>query len=295
MSCCKKNREFIVRVSYIEIYNEVISDLVADKQKTLRIHEDAARGVYVGGLTEQECESAEQALEFMRRGEARRHVSATRMNDQSSRSHTLFRVSIESRARLIDADAQKSTTAAATTTTAAASATTTTTTKANAAANGKLQKRRGKSRLAAPKATAKSAAAAATGDVVRISQLNLVDLAGSERVRDTGSAGQQLREGGHINKSLLTLGTVIGKLADLADATGGGGGGAPHIPYRDSKLTRILQTCLGGNARTAVVCTVTPARCHVDESLSTLKFGMSFLHCLIRRAAQSLTFSIASQ
>ena len=99
---------------------------------------------------------------------------------------------------------------------------------------------------------------------VRVSCLNLVDLAGSERVGHTGAEGIRLKEGGHINKSLLTLGNVIKKLSDGNDG---------HIPYRDSKLTRILQPSLGGNARTAIVCTVTPASLHVEETLSTLKFA----------------------
>jgi centromeric protein E len=94
-----RHSEFLVRVSYIEIYNEVISDLVATKPTTLRIHEDAVRGVFVGGLTEEIVTSAQQVLQFMQFGESRRHVSATRMNDQSSRSHTLFRILIESRVR----------------------------------------------------------------------------------------------------------------------------------------------------------------------------------------------------
>jgi centromeric protein E len=94
--------------------------------------------------------------------------------------------------------------------------------------------------------------------------LNLVDLAGSERVGHTGAEGQRLIEGGHINKSLLALGTVISKLSE---------GDSLHIPYRDSKLTRILQSSLGGNARTSIVCTVTPAMFHMDETLSTLRFA----------------------
>ncbi len=93
---------------------------------------------------------------------------------------------------------------------------------------------------------------------------NLVDLAGSERVGHTGAEGQRLIEGGHINKSLLALGTVISKLSE---------GDSMHIPYRDSKLTRILQSSLGGNARTSIICTVTPASLHIDETLSTLRFA----------------------
>lgn len=95
--------------------------------------------------------------------------------------------------------------------------------------------------------------------------LNLVDLAGSERIAHTGAEGMRLKEGGHINKSLLTLSTVIAKLSD--------GQRGQHIPYRDSKLTRILQTALGGNALTAIICTVTPAVMHQEETVSTLNFA----------------------
>lgn len=99
---------------------------------------------------------------------------------------------------------------------------------------------------------------------VKVSQLNLVDLAGSERVGHTAAQGIRLKEGGHINKSLLALGTVIAKLSEGDNA---------HIPYRDSKLTRILQPSLGGNARTGIICTITPAQLHVEESISTLRFA----------------------
>ncbi|KAJ1934020.1 hypothetical protein EC988_008939, partial [Linderina pennispora] len=99
-----------------------------------------------------------------------------------------------------------------------------------------------------------------------VSCLNLVDLAGSERVGLTGAEGQRLKEGGHINKSLLSLSTVIARLSE-------DGGDRGHIPYRDSKLTRILQPSLGGNARTLIICTITPAQDYVEEALSTLKFA----------------------
>ena len=94
--------------------------------------------------------------------------------------------------------------------------------------------------------------------------MNLVDLAGSERAGQTGAEGIRLKEGGHINKSLLALSSVIQKLYEGNDS---------HIPYRDSKLTRILQPSLGGNAKTAIICTITPASRHFEDSLSTLKFA----------------------
>nr|VDD21378.1 unnamed protein product [Brassica rapa] len=104
-------------------------------------------------------------------------------------------------------------------------------------------------------------------DAVRVSVLNLVDLAGSERASKTGAEGVRLKEGSHINKSLMTLGTVIKKLSEGVDNQGG------HIPYRDSKLTRILQPALGGNANTAIICNITLAQNHADETKSSLKFA----------------------
>ncbi|XP_054779938.1 kinesin-like protein KIN-7O isoform X2 [Prosopis cineraria] len=104
-------------------------------------------------------------------------------------------------------------------------------------------------------------------DAVRVSVLNLVDLAGSERAAKTGAEGVRLKEGSHINKSLMTLGTVIKKLSEGAESQGG------HVPYRDSKLTRILQPALGGNANTAMICNITLAQIHADETKSSLQFA----------------------
>ncbi|KAJ3035299.1 hypothetical protein HDV00_004075 [Rhizophlyctis rosea] len=206
--------EFLLRISYLEIYNEVIRDLLKPGNDNLKIHESTTRGIYVGDLTEHIVMSLADVEQAMMVGEGNRHVGETNMNEKSSRSHTILRMVIESREKSMD--------------------------KPN------------DSRVS-------------YSGVVRVSTLNLVDLAGSERVGHTGAEGIRLKEGGHINKSLLTLGTVISKLSD--------GGDRVHIPYRDSKLTRILQPSLGGNARTAIICTITPASSHVDETVSTLKFA----------------------
>lgn len=101
--------------------------------------------------------------------------------------------------------------------------------------------------------------------IVQVSTLNLVDLAGSERADQTKATGERLREGGHINKSLLALSKVIRELGDIGESTTEK---LQHIPYRDSKLTRILSASLGGNAQTAIICTITPAA--LEESYSTL-------------------------
>ncbi|KAG5612939.1 hypothetical protein H5410_024220 [Solanum commersonii] len=200
------NREFLIRVSYMEIYNEDINDLFAVENQKLQIHESLDRGVFVAGLREEIVNDAEQVLELIQRGEVNRHFGETNMNVRSSRSHTIFRMVIESK--------------------------------------GKHN----------------------PDEAVRVSVLNLVDLAGSERIAKTGAGGVRLKEGKHINKSLMILGNVINKLSE-------GGKQRGHIPYRDSKLTRILQPALGGNAKTSIICTVAPEEVHIEESKGTLQFA----------------------
>ncbi|CAH3159397.1 unnamed protein product [Pocillopora meandrina] len=202
------SREFLIRVSYIEIYNEDIKDLLNPAKTNLKIHENAQKQVYVGDLTEEVVSCSEDVFKHMMRGEKNRHFGVTNMNDRSSRSHTIFRVVIESR-EMMDESKTPDT----------------------------------------------------IDGAVRVAHLNLVDLAGSERASQTGAFGQRLKEGGHINKSLLALGSVIAKLSE----------GESFIPFRDSKLTRILQSSLGGNAKTSMLCTITPAA--IEESISTLKFA----------------------
>ncbi|GAX77261.1 hypothetical protein CEUSTIGMA_g4707.t1 [Chlamydomonas eustigma] len=205
-----QDREYLIRVSYTELYNEEVNDLLAPENMKLPIHESKENGIYVCGLREDIVTSPEQVLALLEEGENNRHVGSTKMNEKSSRSHTLFRMVVESRARGAESD---------------------------------------------------------DAGAILVSTLTLVDLAGSERVAKTGAEGIRMKEGTAINKSLLTLGNVINKLAEGAQVTGG------HIPYRDSKLTRILQPSLGGNAKTAVICAMTPALCHVEESHSTLRFA----------------------
>lgn len=212
-----EDREFLLRVSYMEIYNEEINDLLAPENRKLQVHENIERGIFVAGLREEIVVSPEQVLDLMTAGENYRHVGETNMNAYSSRSHSIFRMVIESRDRSHDDPADP----------------------------GTVQ----------------------SCDAVRVSVLNLVDLAGSERVAKTGAEGARLKEGTHINKSLMTLGTVINKLSEGVEKQGG------HVPYRDSKLTRILQPALGGNAKTAVICNITPAQIHVDETKGTLFFA----------------------
>ncbi|EPS64214.1 hypothetical protein M569_10567, partial [Genlisea aurea] len=207
------DREFLIRVSYMEIYNEEINDLFTVGNQKLQIHESLERGVFVAGLREEIVNSPDKVLNLIKNGEANRHFGETNMNARSSRSHTIFRMVIESKA------------------------------KDNVSCN-----------------------ISSSDDVVRISILNLVDLAGSERVAKTGAGGVRLKEGKHINKSLMMLANVINKLSE-------GGKQRGHIPYRDSKLTRILQPALGGNAKTSIICTVAPEEIHIEETKGTLQFA----------------------
>ncbi|KAG2703296.1 hypothetical protein I3843_06G124400 [Carya illinoinensis] len=195
-------REFLLRVSYLEIYNEVINDLLDPTGQNLRVREDA-QGTYVEGIKEEVVLSPGHALSFIAAGEEHRHVGSNNFNLLSSRSHTIFTLMIESSA---DGDEY---------------------------------------------------------DGVIFSQLNLIDLAGSESSK-TETTGLRRKEGSYINKSLLTLGTVIGKLSE---------GKASHVPYRDSKLTRLLQSSLSGHGHVSLICTVTPASSNMEETHNTLKFA----------------------
>ncbi|XP_059296882.1 kinesin-like protein KIN-7D, mitochondrial isoform X1 [Lycium ferocissimum] len=195
-------REFLLRVSYIEIYNEVINDLLDPTGQNLRVREDA-QGTYVEGIKEEVVLSPGHALSFIAAGEEHRHVGSNNFNLFSSRSHTIFSLMIESSAHGDEYDG------------------------------------------------------------VIFSQLNLIDLAGSESSK-TETTGLRRKEGSYINKSLLTLGTVIGKLSE---------GKACHVPYRDSKLTRLLQSSLSGHGHVSLICTLTPASSNMEETHNTLKFA----------------------
>ncbi|KAH9696448.1 kinesin-like protein KIN-7D [Citrus sinensis] len=195
-------REFLLRVSYLEIYNEVINDLLDPTGQNLRVREDA-QGTYVEGIKEEVVLSPGHALSFIAAGEEHRHVGSNNFNLLSSRSHTIFTLMIESSDHGDEYDG------------------------------------------------------------VIFSQLNLIDLAGSESSK-TETTGLRRKEGSYINKSLLTLGTVIGKLSE---------GKASHVPYRDSKLTRLLQSSLSGHGHVSLICTVTPASSSMEETHNTLKFA----------------------
>uniref|UniRef100_A0A8R1DPF9 Kinesin-like protein n=1 Tax=Caenorhabditis japonica TaxID=281687 RepID=A0A8R1DPF9_CAEJA len=198
---CQHDTTFLVRVSYLEIYNEEIRDLLAKDGSGghLEIKERPDVGVYVRNLSNPTVENASKMQALMEFGNKNRKVGATAMNIESSRSHAMFTVTIES------------------------------------CRNG----------------------------LVTQGKLQLVDLAGSERQSKTGAEGERLKEAAKINLSLSTLGNVISSLVD----------GSTHIPYRNSKLTRLLQDSLGGNSKTVMVANIGPATYNYDETLSTLRYA----------------------
>ncbi|KAJ5379685.1 Kinesin heavy chain [Penicillium cataractarum] len=197
------NIEYTVRVSYMEIYMERIRDLLVPQNDNLPVHEEKSRGVYVKGLLEVYVSSVQEVYEVMRRGGNARAVAATNMNQESSRSHSIFVITVSQ--KNVETGSAKS------------------------------------------------------------GQLFLVDLAGSEKVGKTGASGQTLEEAKKINKSLSALGMVINALTD---------GKSSHVPYRDSKLTRILQESLGGNSRTTLIINCSPSSYNDAETISTLRFGV---------------------
>ncbi|XP_023639145.1 kinesin-like protein KIN-7H isoform X2 [Capsella rubella] len=202
-----KEREFILKFSAMEIYNESVRDLLSTDTSPLRLLDDPEKGTVVEKLTEETLLDWNHFKELLSVCEAQRQIGETALNEVSSRSHQILRLTVESTARDFSTNDKFSTLTAT---------------------------------------------------------VNFIDLAGSERASQSLSAGTRLKEGCHINRSLLTLGTVIRKLSK---------GKTGHIPFRDSKLTRILQSSLGGNARTAIICTMSPARIHVEQSRNTLLFA----------------------
>jgi len=200
-----KDKVFQVKVAYLELYNETINDLLVAENKDLDVRE-SLHGVYIKDLCEIEVKNPEQALDQLYSGDILKKVGETKLNEQSSRSHTVFRLNIQSK----PADSSSS-------------------------------------------------------ESINFSQLNLVDLAGSEGVSRTKAEGIRLREGVNINKSLLALSNVIYRLSMS---------NGKFINYRDSKLTRILQPALGGNSKTAVICTISQLRINYQESYNTLLFGV---------------------
>ncbi|KAJ6508773.1 kinesin-like protein [Mycena sanguinolenta] len=232
------SREYLLRCSYLEIYNETIHDLLAPGAKTIEIQGGAAGGeVVLSGLREEVVTSLASVREVLRRGEANRRTASTDWNERSSRSHSVFRVVCESRERGDRSCAEDDRSTTPTT-------------------NGRHTPGFGGRQTPGPRLR---------GSSVQTSVLSLIDLAGSEKAT---SDKERTKEGRYINTSLLTLGTVIATLAENAAK-----GKSDHVPFRNSKLTRMLQPSLSGNARISVVCTINPDASAVSESMSTLQFA----------------------
>ncbi|OAP62142.1 hypothetical protein AYL99_04345 [Fonsecaea erecta] len=201
--------EYSVKCSFIELYNEELRDLLSpDDSVKLKIFDDASRkshsATVVQGMEESHIKDAAAGIKLLREGSHRRQVAATKCNDLSSRSHTVFTITTY---------------------------------------------------VKKPNKTGE--------DYICSGKLNLVDLAGSENIQRSGAENKRAAEAGLINKSLLTLGRVINALVDKSS----------HIPYRESKLTRLLQDSLGGRTKTCIIATVSPAKSNLEETISTLDYA----------------------
>jgi kinesin family protein 11 len=211
------DNEYSVRVSFLELYNEDAYDLLSsiDDTTKLKIFDDAQKkgSVIVGGLEEVAVNSKLEIYDILKRGSAKRQTAATLLNACSSRSHTIFSVTVQIKE-----------------------------------------------------------SSGGENEILKIGKLNLVDLAGSENIGRSGAQDKRAREAGNINQSLLTLGRVITALVEKR----------PHVPYRESKLTRILQDSLGGSTRTSMIATISPAEEDLGNTLGTLDYA-SRARCIINK------------
>uniref|UniRef100_A0A2K6EW08 Kinesin-like protein n=1 Tax=Propithecus coquereli TaxID=379532 RepID=A0A2K6EW08_PROCO len=206
LEALQEEKRFEVLISYQEVYNEQIHDLLEPKGP-LAIREDPDKGVVVQGLSFHQPASAEQLLEMLTRGNRNRTQHPTDANAASSRSHAIFQIFVKQQDRV-------------------------------------------------PGLT----------QAVQVAKMSLIDLAGSERASSTGTKGERLREGANINRSLLALINVLNALADAK-------GRKTHVPYRDSKLTRLLKDSLGGNCRTVMIAAVSPSSLAYEDTYNTLKYA----------------------
>ncbi|XP_024968259.1 kinesin-like protein KIN-5D [Cynara cardunculus var. scolymus] len=209
-----QSAEYNMKVTFLELYNEEITDLLAleesskfpeDKsKKPIALMEDGKGGVLVRGLEEEIVSTADEIYKILEKGSAKRRTAETLLNKQSSRSHSIFSITIHIKERTPEGE-----------------------------------------------------------EIIRCGKLNLVDLAGSENISRSGAREGRAREAGEINKSLLTLGRVINTLVEHSG----------HIPYRDSKLTRLLRDSLGGKTKTCIIATISPSIHSLEETLSTLDYA----------------------
>ncbi|VFQ91454.1 unnamed protein product [Cuscuta campestris] len=209
-----QNAEYNMKVTFLELYNEEISDLLAPEEssrfiddkskKPIALMEDGKGGVFVRGLEEEIVCTANEIYKILEKGSAKRRTAETLLNKQSSRSHSIFSITIHIKECTPEGE-----------------------------------------------------------EVIKCGKLNLVDLAGSENISRSGAREGRAREAGEINKSLLTLGRVINALVEHSG----------HVPYRDSKLTRLLRDSLGGKTKTCIIATIAPSITCLEETLSTLDYA----------------------
>ncbi|XVF37885.1 hypothetical protein REPUB_Repub20aG0049500 [Reevesia pubescens] len=217
-----KQLKYQCRCSFLEIYNEQITDLLDPNQRNLQLREDVKSGVYVENLTEEYVSSMKDVTQLLIKGLSNRRTGVTNINAESSHSHSVFTCVVESRCKSV-ADGVSS---------------------------------------------------------FKTSRINLVDLAGSERQKLTGAAGERLKEAGNINRSLSQLGNLINILAEVSQT-----GKQRHIPYRDSKLTFLLQESLGGNAKLAMRAKAIKNKAVVNEVMQN---DVNFLREVIRHLKDEL-------
>ncbi|XP_013916825.1 PREDICTED: kinesin-like protein KIF19 isoform X3 [Thamnophis sirtalis] len=198
--------EYEVSMSYLEIYNEMIRDLLNPSLGYLDLREDAKGFIQVAGITEVSTINAKEIMQLLMKGNKQRTQEPTAANRTSSRSHAVLQVTVRQKSRIKNI----------------------------------MQE-------------------------VRIGRLFMIDLAGSERASQTQNRGQRMKEGAHINRSLLALGNCINALSDRT--------GVKYVNYRDSKLTRLLKDSLGGNSRTVMIAHISPASSAFEESRSTLTYA----------------------
>ncbi|XP_021042870.1 kinesin-like protein KIF19 [Mus pahari] len=202
------NMEYSVSMSYLEIYNEVIRDLLNPSSGFLELREDSRGSIQIAGITEVSTSNAQEIMQLLTKGNRQRTQEPTAANKTSSRSHAVLQVTVHQRSR-----------------------------------GGDL------------------------AEEVRLGRLFMVDLAGSERAAQTQNRGKRMKEGAHINRSLLALGNCINALSEK------GGSRAQYVNFRDSKLTRLLKDALGGNSRTVMIAHISPASTSFEESRTTLLYA----------------------
>ena len=202
-------REYTIKLWYLEIYNENIRDLLVNNSDNLDLREDPNKGLVVSGITEINPKSSEHILNILKKGNKNRTTESTNANETSSRSHAILQIMVSYKNK-----------------------------------------------------------ASGINYEIKYGKLNLIDLAGSERASMTKNKGMRLFEGANINKSLLTLGNCIKALCEANEK-----GVKTYIPYRDSKLTRLLKDSLGGNARTVMIANISPFINSFDDTYNTLKYA----------------------